>query len=109
DEKFDDASAAQSLCGIALTQKSVEQGSFTLFAAGGESAHRPAEMATADLPKDSKPPLTLRPDCPRSYIARKNPSTSFAGPPPLSGEAFYSASLHELGSPERAPEGRALC
>ena len=28
----------------------------------GESAHRPAEMATADLLKDSKPPLTLRPN-----------------------------------------------
>ena len=29
---------------------------------GGGSARRPAEMATADLPKDSKPPLTLRPN-----------------------------------------------
>ena len=28
----------------------------------GESARRPAEMATADLLKDSKPPLTLRPN-----------------------------------------------
>ena len=28
----------------------------------GESARRPAEMATADLPKDSKPPLTLPPN-----------------------------------------------
>ena len=29
---------------------------------GGGSARRPAEVATADLPKDSKPPLTLRPN-----------------------------------------------
>ena len=28
----------------------------------GESARRPAEMAPADLLKDSKPPLTLRPN-----------------------------------------------
>ena len=28
----------------------------------GGSARRPAEMATADLLKDSKPPLTLRPN-----------------------------------------------
>ncbi|WP_370745199.1 hypothetical protein [Ruminococcus callidus] len=33
-----------------------------LFFFRGESARRPAEMATADLLKDSKPPLTLRPN-----------------------------------------------
>ena len=38
----------------------VVQGKRELFC--GESARRPAEMATADLPKDSKPPLTLRPN-----------------------------------------------
>ena len=36
----------------------------------GESARRPAEMATADLLKDSKPPLTLRPNfnCEKSSV-----------------------------------------
>ena len=29
---------------------------------GGGSARRPAEMTTADLPKDGKPPLTFPPD-----------------------------------------------
>ena len=32
------------------------------FSFRGGSARRPAEMATADLLKDSKPPLTLRPN-----------------------------------------------
>ena len=36
---------------------------FFLFSKeSGGSARRPAEMATADLLKDSKPPLTLRPN-----------------------------------------------
>ena len=38
----------------------VEREFFSFFR--GESARRPAEMATADLLKDSKPPLTLRPN-----------------------------------------------
>ena len=32
------------------------------FTTDGGSVRRPAEMATADLPKDSKPPLTFRPN-----------------------------------------------
>ena len=38
----------------------VEREFFSFFR--GESARRPAEMATADLLKDSKPALTLRPN-----------------------------------------------
>ena len=38
----------------------------------------------------------------KQKIPQKNPSTSYAGPPPLSGEAL-------LRLPFRAPEGRALC
>ena len=38
----------------------------------------------------------------KQKIPQKNPSTSYAGPPPLSGEAL-------IRFPERAPEGRALC
>ena len=40
----------------------------------------------------------------KQKTSRKNPSTSYAGSPPLSGEAYLY-----IGSPERAPEGRALC
>ena len=41
-----------------------------LFFFCGESARRPAEMATVDLLKDSKPPLTLRPNfnCKKSSV-----------------------------------------
>ena len=40
------------------------------FSFRGGSARRPAEMATADLLKDSKPPLTLRPNfkCERGSV-----------------------------------------
>ena len=44
---------------------------------GGESARRPAEMATADLPKDSKPPLTLRPN----FNCKKDNVTACGGSP----------------------------
>ena len=38
----------------------------------------------------------------KQKTSRKNPSTSYAGPPPLSGEAYFRL-------PFRAPVGRALC
>ena len=44
----------------------------------GESARRPAEMATADLLKDSKPPLTLRPN-----FNREKGSVTAGGGSPL--------------------------
>ena len=43
----------------------------------GESARRPAEMATADLLKDSKPPLTLRPN----FNCKKGSVTAGGGSP----------------------------
>ena len=43
----------------------------------GESARRPAEMATADLLKDSKPPLTLRPN----FKCKKGSVTAGGGSP----------------------------
>ena len=44
----------------------------------GESARRPAEMAPADLLKDSKPPLTLRPN-----FNREKGSVTAGGESPL--------------------------
>ena len=49
----------------------MEREFFSFFASfRGGSARRPAEMATADLLKDSKPPLTLRPNfnCERGNV-----------------------------------------
>ena len=47
----------------------------------GESARRPAEMATADLLKDSKPPLTLRPNfnCKKGNVTADKPPVRPAG------------------------------
>ena len=57
----------------------VVQGKRELFC--GESARRPAEMATADLPKDSKPPLTLRPNfnCKKGSVTADKPPVRPAG------------------------------
>ena len=52
--------------------------SFFLFSKeSGGSARRPAEMAMADLPKDSKPPLTLRPN----FNCKKGNVTACGGSP----------------------------
>ena len=68
----------------------------------GGSARRPAEMATADLPKDSKPPLTLPPNfkCEKgsvtaaaaaymplrgSFVGGNKASPERGGGPPLGG------------------------
>ena len=48
------------MCNLRVVHCRIVQVQRELFC--GESARRPAEMATADLPKDSKPPLTLRPN-----------------------------------------------
>jgi len=50
-------------------------------AAGGGSARRPAEMATADLLKDSKPPLTLCPNfnCKKGSVTADKPPVCPAG------------------------------
>ena len=55
-----------------------------LFAPPGDcggSARRPAEMATADLLKDSKPPLTLRPNlnCEKGTVTADKPPVCPAG------------------------------
>ena len=47
------------------------------FSFRGGSARRPAEMATADLLKDSKPPLTLRPN----FNCKKGSVTAGGGSP----------------------------
>ena len=71
----------------------VEREFFSFFR--GESARRPAEMATADLLKDSKPPLTLRPNfnCEKGSVTADKPPVCPAGgvllveiKPPLKGE-----------------------
>ncbi|WP_302351593.1 hypothetical protein [uncultured Ruminococcus sp.] len=55
-------------------------------AAGGGSARRPAEMATADLLKDSKPPPTLRPN----FNCKKGSVTAGGGSPPTLRPNFKS-------------------
>ena len=77
----------------------MEQRSFTLFC-GGESARRPAEMATADLPKDSKPPLTLRP----SFKSEKgNVTAAAAAYTPAGG--FLLVEIHKAKKPPLKGEG----
>ena len=72
---------------------------FFLFSKeSGESARRPAEMATADLPKDSKPPLTLR----LNFKSEKGSVTAAAAAcSPRRGIFVGESSQGKKGSPER--------
>ena len=69
-----------SLCNLRVMLESYSTGEmrtlFFLFSKeSGGSARRPAEMATADLLKDSKPPLTLRPNfnCEKGSVTADKP------------------------------------
>ena len=64
----------------------------------GESARRPAEMATADLPKDSKPPLTLRPNfkCEKGSVTADKPPVCPAGEVLLIENAISSGDIEIL-------------
>ena len=76
-----------SLCNLRVILESYSTGGmrtlfffcfFFLFSKeSGGSARRPAVMATADLPKDSKPPLTLRPN----FKCKKGSVTAGGGSP----------------------------